>query len=84
MGVGNSELSRSIATYAASVAFVIAFLVAISFGAGMLTAVTRGVIVAIATRVVAEWIARPLVTTLLDAMARDRLAREGQSEGERR
>ena len=74
MEQGSRELSRAIAAYAASLAFALSFLITTVCGGGGLTAVVRGGAVAAAALVLVPWLARPALSTVFAAMARDRAA----------
>ena len=72
MNVGTEELTRAAAAYLACLVFVVAFLVATLAGAGGATAAVRGGLAALAAFVAGKVLLRPLLSTVLDAMARDR------------
>ena len=86
MGAGSRELARGATAYLASFAFVIAFLLTTLSGGSPLTAAIRGGIVAVATLVLGGFLMSALIGTLLDAIARDRVAAESaageQEDGE--
>ena len=75
MGMASRELARSTSTYVACLAFTLAFLVTTASGGTGLTAVFRGTIAAFATMIVGGLLLRPLMSTVLDAMARDAAAK---------
>ena len=68
---GSRELTKGVAAYLASLAFVVAFLVTTFTGGDGLAAVGRGAAVAAAAWVIGSLLAQPVVSTILDAMARD-------------
>lgn len=71
MGVGSQELTRASTTYLMCLCFAVTFLVTTLYGGSPLTAVIRGSVVAIIARVIAPLLLRPVINTILDAMARD-------------
>ena len=71
MGTGSRELARGASTYLACLAFIVAFLVTTVTGGTGLTAAFRGAIAAGGALAVGGLLMRPLITTVLDAMARD-------------
>lgn len=71
MGTGSRELARGTSTYLACLAFILAFLVTTVTGGTGMTAAIRGAIAAAGALVLGGWLMRPLITTVLDAMARD-------------
>ena len=79
MNTGTVELSRQATAWLACFAFALTFLVASLAGASGLTALTRGVIVTAAVLVCGRTLVRPVVDTVLNAMARDQ-AKEPEPE----
>ncbi|MEM7199131.1 MAG: hypothetical protein AAF628_02630 [Planctomycetota bacterium] len=77
---GSRELTKATAAYLASVAFAITFLVSTLCGAAGLTALTRGSIAAGAALLIGPVLARPAVSVILDAMARDRARGDAEAE----
>ena len=73
---GSRELTRGVAAYLACLAFALAFLVATATGGSGMTATIRGAVVALLTMIVGKALLHPLMSTILDAMARDRAQRE--------
>ena len=71
MGTGSRELARGASTYLACLAFILAFLVTTVTGGTGLTAVFRGAAAAVSALVLGGLLMRPLISTVLDAMARD-------------
>lgn len=72
MNGGCRELARALTAYLACLAFVLAFFVALLTGGSVLTAVVRGAVVVAVTLFLGSALVRPLISTILDAMARDR------------
>jgi hypothetical protein len=69
---GCRELTRALSAYLASLAFAVAFLVTTLCGGSLWTATLRSSAAAAATLLVGSFLLRPLFSTILDAMARDR------------
>lgn len=80
MEAGSRELSRGITAYLACLAFVLSFFVTLFSGGTGTTAVLRGGIVAIATVALGGLLMRPMMSTILDAMARDQVAPDSTEE----
>lgn len=80
MDTATSELARATAAWVASLAFAITFLAAWALGASVLTGAVRGAVVAVATLVAANLLVRPVLSVVLNAMARDRAARQQEQE----
>ena len=77
---GSRELARAATAYLTCLSFALAFLVSVATGGGGTTPLLRGVIVAVATWFLGGLLMRPLLSTVLDAMARDRAVAEGTGE----
>jgi hypothetical protein len=75
MQTGLGDLSKAASAYLACLAFVVAFLVTTLAGGTGLTAALRGALVAAVTLLLAPCLVRPFLTTIFDAIARDRIAR---------
>lgn len=69
---GSAELTRNAAMYAVCLAFAVTFLLASALGASTWTALIRGLVVALLSRLLAPALIRPCVSAMLDAIARDR------------
>ena len=80
-GAGLGELSRSATAYLACVAFVVGFLATVAFGGTVLTGALRGGIATAVVLVFGRLLVRPLLATVLDALARDRAASQGKDGG---
>ena len=80
MQVGSAHLAKSATTYAVCLAFAVTFLIATALGAGLVTATIRGVVVAVLVRLVGPVLLRTVLSTVLDAMARDRLGGSREDE----
>lgn len=76
MDSGSRELTRGVTAYLACLLFALAFLVAIASGGSGMTATIRGAAAAVVTLVVGKVLLLPLMSTILDAMARDRAQRQ--------
>ena len=72
-------MTRAVAAYLACVTFALAFLITSLTGGSILTALLRGVMVAAATWFAGQLLMRPMLSAILDAMARDR-AQQGDLE----
>jgi thiamine transporter ThiT len=84
MESGSHELSRMATAYMASLAFVATFLIATATGSDGGTALVRGVVVGALALVLGRLLVRPLIDTVLDAMARDEARKAAErSEDER-
>lgn len=81
-GTGSRELARGTAAYLACLTFVLTYLLTTALGATGLTATLRGAIVAAFTYCIGRTLLRPLTSSLLDAMARDRAARSTEERDE--
>ena len=78
---GSRELTRAATAYLTCLSFALTFLVSVLTGAAGVTPLVRGVIVAVAVWFVGGLLMRPLLSTVLDAMARDRATvAEGSGE----
>jgi hypothetical protein len=73
---GTRELARWISAYAAAMAFALMFLATTLAGSGLPAALVRGVCAAAAGLLIGRVLARAAVGTVLNAMARDRAARD--------
>ena len=69
---GSRELTRGATAYLASLTFAMTYLASSARGATALTALTRGVVVAIATWFLGRALLRPAMAQIVAAMARDR------------
>ncbi len=76
------ELTRGATAYLACLAFAVTFLITVATRGSSGTAVIRGAIVAFATFMLAPLLLRTVITTVLDAMARDRAKPEPAEEAE--
>ena len=76
----SGELTRVARVYAACLAFALAFLVATLAGSTTITALVRGSIAGFCVYVVVGLLLRPVVSVVLDAMARDRVAASSGKE----
>ena len=74
------ELTKLARVYAACGAFGTAFLITSFRGGHTYTALLRGIVVAAATYLVVGWLLRPVVSAVLDAMARDSAAASPRKE----
>lgn len=72
MESGSQQLSRIATAHLASLGFAATFLLATAFGADGLTALFRGVVVALFCTVLGGPLSHLVIATVLDAMARDR------------
>ena len=79
MNWGSRELTRLLAAYLASLTFVLAFLVTIATGGSGLTALMRGGVCCVIMLMVGRLLMQPLISTILNAMARDRSEKEAAS-----
>lgn len=80
MSAGSQEFTRITAAYATSIAFGIAFLVAVVAGVDGTTALWRGVIVGAFALVATHFLAPPVAHCVLDAYARDEAKRKAAIE----
>jgi uncharacterized protein (DUF697 family) len=79
MEPGSRTLCRATAAWFTAVSFSVAYLVSLLFGASWKAATTRGVVIAICVWIIGRWLFRPLVDTVLDALAEiERKRREAQ------
>lgn len=79
MEQGSQSLCRATAAWLAAVSFSLAYLVALLVGASWKAATLRGIAAAIAVWLLGRWLLRPLVDTVLDALAEvERKRREAQ------
>ena len=76
MNGGSRELTRGITAYLASLAFVLAFFITLLSGGAGMTPVIRGTVAALATMFVGALLLRPMMSVILDAMARDQAQAE--------
>ena len=76
MHSGSRELTRGVAAYLACLLFALAFLVATLSGGSGMTATIRGAVAAMLTLIVGKVLLHPMMSTIIDAMARDRAQRE--------
>lgn len=76
----SGELTRVAKVYAACVVFALAFLVATLAGSSTTTALVRGSIAALCAYAALGLLLRPVVSVVLDAMARDRVAASSGKE----
>lgn len=76
----SGELTRVAKVYAACVTFAVAFLVAALAGSTTITALVRGSLAGFCAYVAAGLLLRPVVSVVLDAMARDRVAASSRKE----
>lgn len=74
MDGGSVELTRATTAYLVALGFALTFLLAQFLGAGLGTGLFRAVLVAGALYLVAPHFVRPVITSILDAMARDQQA----------
>jgi len=72
MGVASKELTRASSRYLVCLAFALTFLITTLFGGSPLAAVIRGSVVAVLTYLTAPFLLQPVVSVVLDAMARDK------------
>ncbi len=72
MAAAANDLARTAAAWLACLAFALVFLISVASGHDGMTPVWRGAFAATSTYVGGLVLARPLVSTVLDAMARDR------------
>ena len=77
-GTGSQELTRLAAAYLTSIAFGVAFLVAVLVGADGLTALYRGVVSGGIALIAAHLLAPPVIDVVLDALARDQAKRQAE------
>jgi len=82
MSAGSQEITRLTAAYLTSIAFGIAFLVAVFTGVDGLTALWRGVIAGGFALLGANFLAPPVVDVVLNALARDEAKRKAAAEKE--
>ncbi|MFT4515662.1 MAG: dihydrodipicolinate synthase/N-acetylneuraminate lyase [Planctomycetota bacterium] len=82
MSAGSQEITRLSAAYLTSIAFGIAFLVAVFTGVDGLTALWRAVIAGGCALVAANFLAPPVVDVVLNALARDEAKRKASAEKE--
>ena len=82
MSAGSQELTRLTAAYLTSIAFGIAFLVAVFAGVNGLTALWRAVIAGSCALVASNFLAPPVVDVVLNALARDEATRKAATEKE--
>jgi Na+(H+)/acetate symporter ActP len=75
-GAGSQELSRRAASYVASVAFALTFLIAQLRGADATTALLRGLVALAIALVAGRLLCAPVVDVVLAAMARDEAKRK--------
>ena len=75
---GNSDLTRLASTYFACVAFAVTYLLATYFGTSGLTAAIRGAVVAALAIVFGRLLVGPIITSLIEAMVKDRVASEAE------
>jgi hypothetical protein len=71
MSAGKNELSKSAGVYFAGLAFALTYLLTTIFGGSGMTAVIRSTVVAVLTMLVGSYLIRPVIDTILDAIARD-------------
>ncbi len=81
MGVGSRELTRASTAYLVCLAFALTFLITSLYGGSPQAAVIRGSVVAVITRVLIPHLVGPVVSAVLDAMARDKVS-QGDSSAE--
>ncbi len=72
MSAGKNELSKSAGVYFAGIAFALTYLLTTVFGGNGMTAVIRSTVVAGLTMIIGPFLMRPVINTILDAIARDR------------
>ncbi|MBL8752628.1 MAG: hypothetical protein JNK15_04950 [Planctomycetes bacterium] len=77
---GSHELTRLLAAYLTSIAFGVTFLVAWLAGVDGSTALWRSVAAAGIALVVGQLLARPVVGTVLDAIARDEAKKKAEAQ----
>ncbi len=82
MSAGSQEITRLTAAYLTSIAFGIAFLVAVFAGANGLTALWRGVIAGGFALIASNFLAPPVVDVVLNALARDEAKRKATTPEE--
>ncbi len=83
MGVGSRELTRASTAYLVCLAFAVTFLITTISGGGPLVAVIRGCVVAVIARVLTPLLISPVVSAVLDAMARDQVAQSDSTTEEK-
>ena len=76
------ELTRGATAYLACLAFAVTFLITAATRGNSGTAVIRGAIVALATFMLAPLLLRTVMSTVLDAMARDQAKPEPTEDAE--
>ncbi len=79
MEAGSRDLTRAVTGYLVALSFAITFLLTVVLGAGVNTALMRGIIVAVIVRVVGPALVRPVLTSIFDAITQDQI-RRSQSE----
>ena len=67
---GTNELVRATTTYVACLTFALTYLLTILLGGDGGTAVIRGCVVAVATFFLGGFLFRPVISTLLDGIAK--------------
>ena len=75
-GSGLGDLARSATAWLACLVFALGFLVTVLAGGTALTGALRGGIAAAVTLAFGKLLVRPLLATILDAMARDTAAKD--------
>ncbi|MHC5065519.1 MAG: hypothetical protein ACYTG5_16265 [Planctomycetota bacterium] len=73
MGVASKELTRSSNAYLVCLVFALTFLITTLFGGSPLAAVIRGSVVALLAYITLPFLIYPVVSVVLDAMARDQM-----------
>lgn len=80
MGGGKSDLARLAAAYLACLAFAITYLLTTVFGGGGLTAAFRGGVVAAIALIAGRAVIGPVISSILDAMARDQAEKSATAQ----
>ncbi len=83
MGVASKEITRSSSAYLVCIIFALTFLITSIFGGSPLAAVIRGSIVAVLAYVTLPFLIHPVVSVVLDAMARDQSQEQPETKEEK-
>ncbi len=83
MAGGTNDLARAATAYVACMAFGLTYLLTVVIGSDGMTAVVRATVVAVVTLVVGRLLFRPLIASVLDAMAQHEATRANPRKEDR-